>query len=227
MITTLRTVKERVLRLLNEDPILIFDSGDSGGGLITGGTSYSAEYVNDAVRAALDAISSRLWKTGLWSIDEAGSEFDDPPDDLMEILAVYDNSLGMYIPKQQMMPGLKTIDTGHENSWIDVPSGVLSFAAELKDVGAKVYYMAAWPMPEDEEEPLEPPDITLNAILFFACSYCLLQQAAGISTIRQFNTRIDSGKPTDNATNEMANYFLRRFDIEMQRIPLKVREQMQ
>ena len=227
MITNLRTVKERILRLLNEEPILINDSGDSGGGLITGGITYTAEYVIDAIRAALDAVSSRVWKTGVWDIEEVGSEFDEFPEDLMEIMSVYDNELGHYIPKQQMMPGRSTFEPPYENSWIDIPSGIISFAADLSDKGAKVYYMAAWPMPDDEEECLELPDITLNAILFFACSYCLLQQASGISTIRQYNTRIDSGKPTDNPTNEMANYFLRRFDIEMARIPLKVREQMQ
>lgn len=219
MITTLRETKEKIARLLN-DEVVVDDYG------ITGGTTYDADLITDAIRAALDALSSRMWKSKSFTY-EANNDYFEMPDDILEIFAVYDYFLGIYIPKQQMLPGLSMLDAQYQNSWIDIPAGDLVFSADLGEDGALVYYIAAWQLPEDEEEPLEPPEIALNAILFYACSYCLLQQASGISTIRQYNTKVDSGKPIDNPTNEMANYFLRRFESEMQRFPLRTREQMQ
>ena len=227
MIATLREVKEKILRLLNDEPMLIMDSGDSGDTSITGGTTYDSNLVNDAVCAALDAVAFRLWKTNFVDIEEAGSEFSDLPDDVMEILSVFDNNLGAYIPRQQMIPGKTIVNSEYGNSWLDPAPGVITFGAPLTEKGARIFYMAPWVIPEDETDSIESPDSTQNAIIFYACSYCLLQQASGISTIRQYNTRVDSGQPTDNPTKEMANYFLRRFDIELQRLPLKTREQLQ
>jgi hypothetical protein len=223
MIATFLEMKTRILRLLNDEVIPPADYG-----IPAGGTTYTAELLADAIRAALDAISSRVWKTGSFDISESLAVFDEVPSDCLEILSVFDNSLGKYIPRQQMMPGKMATDYQYGNSWLDVPYGSVSFGVALtKDKGARVYYQAAWLLPEDDSDTLEPPEYCQNAIAFYACSYCLLQQAAGISTIRQYNTKVDSGAPTDNPTNEMANYFLRRFDIELQRLPLKTKEQQQ
>ena len=129
----------------------------------------------------------------------------------------------MFIPQIRLTPGTKMIDFGLQNSWRYV-DGTLTFGSDLSDKGAKVFYIASWDLPDDESKRLDAPDTTLGAIVFYACSYCLLQQAAGISTIRQYNTRVDSGAPTDNPTNEMSNFFLRRFDIEMSRLPIMTKE---
>ena len=232
MLTTLQVAKERVLRLLNDSPVYTVIAEDSGGDsgdvlYITGGTTYPSDLLEDAIHAALEAITSRIWKTSVWIIEEAGTEFDEMPDDLIDILSVYDTGLSQYIPKVQQRPGASGVSSEYQNSWIDIPSGTITFSVALTDYGARVYYMVPWTKPDNDGDILEPPDNVLNAILFYACSYCLLKEASGISTIRQYNTRVDSGKPTDNPTNEMANYFLKRFEIEMSRIPLKVREQMQ
>ena len=236
MKATLAQVKAKVIRLLN-DEVIISDYG------VSGGTTYGADLLNDAIRAALDAISSQCWQmktfdivvTGSNQPDETGqlpnysglgaNNISDLPTDLLEILTVFDNNsdVGVFLPKLRLVPGAKMIDYSFQNSWFYL-NGTLSFGSDLGDKGAKIYYIASWDLPDDETDTLEPPDNTLGAIVFYACSYCLLQQAAGISTIRQYNTRVDSGQPTDNPTNEMSNFFLRRFDIEMSRLPLMTKE---
>jgi hypothetical protein len=89
----------------------------------------------------------------------------------------------------------------------------------LGDDGATVYYSAYWAKPEDDEEALETPDIATAALTMFAASYCLLNSASQASSIRQFGTKVDSGKPTDNPLEQSSTYFMKRFEIELQRIP--------
>lgn len=211
MDTSFGDAKLAVLRLLG-DEILVDDY------LPVGGSGYGYELLEDAIHAALDAICSRSWKQAITTLTADGeTSLFELPVDLIEVESVYDANQLAFIPRIEMAVGDPFISTAG-NGWLLYPQGYISFVGEVAE-DITVYYSSLWEKPTSDDDLLEPPGICLTPIIYFAASYCLLPDAAQAADIRQFNTKVDSGQPTDNPKAEMSNYLLKRFEIELQRVP--------
>jgi len=207
-------LKRKVIRILADD-IVEPDYGET-----VGGTVYSADTLKDAICAALDAITVRIWKSQTEDIDGGESEYD-APDDAIGIEGIYDKTVGSFLPMMGLRANKNTLVGVETNAWIDYPEGTIAFVNILGTDGAKIYYSASWTKPVDDDDALEPPESTVTALVLFAASYCLLNKATGSANIRQFDTKVDSGQPTDNPLKDMSDFFLRRFELELQRIPTR------
>jgi hypothetical protein len=208
MAITFSEMKEKVIRVLGDIVV-----GGSSGGDPTHGETYDALLLKDGIHAALDAITIRRWKPSFLDVD-GGSDSESLPDDLIDVEAVLDITQNMFLERVSMQA-----TRGLAQGFYLYPSGTITFTSVLGDDGATVYYSAYWAKPEDDEEALETPDIATAALTMFAASYCLLNSASQASSIRQFGTKVDSGKPTDNPLEQSSTYFMKRFEIELQRIP--------
>jgi hypothetical protein len=221
MATSFSDVKLKVLRLLG-DTIATVEDDDPSNPSPVGGTIYDSAILQDAVHAALKRISSRIWKTAIYEIEEAGTNFSLPLD-LLDIEGVFENETGMFIPRCNFQTG-QVMSTSflNANAWINYPNGI-TFVNELGTDGAKIYYLAHWELPEDDEEALECPEMTVTAVTLFAASYCLLKSAVEQGDIAQYKTRVDSGQPTDIPAKELSNFLLARFENELNSLPMQTR----
>lgn len=212
MSITFSDLKARIVRVLGD----IVIPGTSGGDP-TQGTTYDQYLLKDSVHAALDAITIRRFKSAIMIIagDYGQAEI---PENLIEVEAVLDLTNNIFLEQVPLTVG-KGMSPGGRLGWYIYPTGTLMFTDDLGDSGAELYYSAYWEKPEDDEDLIEPPDITATALVMYAASYCLLNSATQASSIRQFATKIDSGKPTDNPLEQSSTYFMKRFEIELQRIP--------
>jgi len=218
MDTIFSDAKLKVLRLLNDEEDV---TGDYGSAL--SGATYSAALLKDAIHAALNAITKRIGKPSVLALD-ADYVPGDLPDDLITIEGVYDNLVGMFLPKIFMTADkANMISSVSSNAWTDFPNGFITFVNDLPDEGATIYYTAGWDKPVDDDDFLEPPAYALYAIVLYAASYCLLQEASGSANVRQFQTKVDSGNPTDIPAKDMSDFFLKRYEIELQNLPAQER----
>lgn len=206
-------LKRKIIRILGDIPT----GGGSGGEPIAGG-QYDADLLMDSIHAALDAITVRVWKSATDTID-ANAEDHDFPDDLIDIEGVFDLGSGVFIPESGMY-ALGTMNNPEaQNAWVRFPDRVITFSEALGDDGGVLYYSAFWTKPEDDDDTIEAPDIASTALVMYAASYVLMQQASLSANVRQFNTKVDSGAPTDIPAEDMSVFFLKRFEIELGRIP--------
>jgi len=218
MDTTLYKAKSMVMRLLSDDE----DTESDYGAPLSGGT-YNADLLVDAIHAALNAITKRIGKPSIFTV-EADYTPGDIPEDLISIEGVYDNLKGLFLPKIAMHADRGVmISSETDNAWTDYPSGSITFVNDLPEEGATIYYSAGWDKPVDDDDFLEPPAYTLYAIVLYAASWCLLQQASGSADVRQFTTKVDAGKPTDIPAKDMSDFFLKRYEIELQNLPSQER----
>lgn len=205
-------LKAKVIRMLGD-----ISTGGTSGGEPLGGTTFDADLLRDAVHAALDAITVRMWKSSIFDVDAAAAE-EDLPEDLIDIEGVYDKTNGVFLERIVMRVG-SAISPRSGNGWMLFPIGTITFANILGTNGATVYYSAYWEKPVDEEDTLEIPDIASTALSLYAASYCLLNAASQAGNIAQFKTKVDSGDPLDNPLEALSNFFMKRFENEIQRLP--------
>ena len=214
-------VKLKVLRLLGDIVAVVVDDDPSNPSPVGGGI-YDADILKDAVHAALKRISSRIWKTAIYEIEEAGTNFS-LPSDLLDIEGVFENKTSMFIPRIGFQTGqMLSTSMLNANAWINYPNGI-TFVNELAADGAKVYYLAHWELPEDDDESLECPEMTVTAVTLFAASYCLLKSAVEQGDIAQYKTKVDSGQPIDLPAKDLSNFFLARFENELNSLPMQTR----
>jgi hypothetical protein len=213
-------LKRKVLRALSDEP-----ETEGSGDTPLGGNTYSAALLEDAIHAALDAITVRIWKPSIFTVD-GGLEEEDLPDDLLDVEAVYDETAGIAIPKLSLKVG-ESITSSLGNAWTMYPSKKLTFINELGTSGATVYYSALWAKPSSDSEEIEAPMMTLTCLILYAVSYCLLVDAVASGNLANYKTKVDSGQPTDNPAKEMGTYILKRFEVELQRLPMLIKGQTQ
>ncbi len=220
-ITTFGSYKKKLIRIAGDN--IKVDSGPSGPVPVIPirGVQLDADLLEDACHAALHAITGRQWKTARHDIAEAGEEFELPVN-LIEIDSVYDMDLAIFIPKMIFDVGTSFLSSASEgNAWIDTPNGSIVFTNGVQDSGAQIYYSAGWELPVDDDEALECPEFCLTALLLYGASYVFLRKAALQSELAQFKTKVDSGTPEDIPAAAVGNYFLKRFESEMTRMPMK------
>jgi len=212
---TFDVIKAKVIHLLADD--VATGSDEYGGGPLYG-SSYDANLLRDAVHAALDAITIKMWKPQTFDIAGSISE-KDLPDGLLAVEGVYDKTAGIYLPHMNLQANQESLIGIAGNAWSLFPHGKISFINDLGESGAKVYYSSVWNKPEAPDEVIEPPESSTIAICLYAASYCLLNKSAGSADIRQYNTKVDSGAPTDIPQKTMSDFFYRRYELELQRLP--------
>ncbi len=224
------SLKGKIIRLLS-DSIEVSESGESVAPIH--GSQTSAEILADAVEAALIAVCTRLPKSLAVSYSD-GSAFEIPVG-LIDIDGVYDPIKDLYIPQVQIRANYSAFGnpTPTGNGWMlfcppdftpsDPNDGVISFLSKIEaSAPVTLYYTGNWEVPVDDDDVLETPSILTTALSLYGASYCMLQRASGTSGLKQYDTKVDSGKPTDNPNMDMSNHFLKRYDIELSRLPMRV-----
>jgi hypothetical protein len=227
-------LKGRIIRMLGDTYSAGAVDPETGLYVPVHGNIYSADVLYDAVCAALDAISIRIWKQIKVSYSGGvGITTALLPSDFMAVEGIYDQHYQTFIPRQDIRADRSLFDTWG-NAWFEYPSGTLQFMNDITS-GVDLYYAGHFTDPclptlesyydyDDEglnidDFVMDYPDIANTAIIFYCASYCLNQKAVLSANIRQFNTKVDSGQPGDNTEQKMADHFLRRFEYELQRIP--------
>lgn len=225
MALTLADAKKKLLRLVEDEVVVTVVTPAVVGPpavpavTLVSGAKYSPDLLLDAVHAGLDAVLNRLWKSSKYTIATAGTVFT-LPTDLVDLEAVRETENNVLLPKLNLSAGQVFSDrTG--NAWTPYPEGSITFA-NIVDAGTiEIFYSAVWTKPTLETDVLEVPSIAHTAVLLFAASYCLLTESSGAARLRQYNTRVDSGNPTDNPLENLSTLLLKRYEAEIQRIPQK------
>lgn len=217
MDTTFAEVKSMVIRVTNDEVVADV--------IPLGGSQSSAQLLSDAVKAALTAITTKVWKPLIKHIDLADGDGDTftLPSGITNIEGIYEIARGMFIPELEIRFGATLAEAQTGNGWILYPNGKLTFANTLSSDGADIYYAGSWEIPVGDGDTLEPPDMSLTPIVLYAASYVFLARASATADVRQYATKIESGTPTDNPAKDMSDFFLKRYEIEMQRMPMHTR----
>lgn len=217
MDTTFGDLKQRIIRLVGDDPVI----PGSGSDAMIAGAQTPAELLRDGIYAALDAICTRSPKTKTWAITNA-RQFD-LPSDLIEVDGVYSNNQAVFLPEFQLM----AYEGGYNNAsnaWDIYEDGKLTLHTALSSSeNATVYYSASWLKPIADSEQLEPPAYVETALALYAAHYVLFYDATQSGKLGQYKTKVDSGTPIDNPLIELVNFFLKHYEIELQRIPMKTK----
>jgi hypothetical protein len=202
--TTYGDIRGKVLRVLG-DPT---------------GAVYSTDLVYDGVIAAHRAILPWVPKFSEYTYTSSGSSSFALPSDVYRMEAVKDVGRGMFLPKIQMSPNIVNANLKN-NTWIEYPSGFLSFS-DIVESGAQItiYYQSYWIEPSSgSASTIEVPLQSHTGLIYYACSHILLQKAVNSASLRQYNTKVDSGVPEDNPLKTMMEVFLNRFYQEMKLMP--------
>jgi len=219
MSTTFGTLKTRALLLLGDDVVVT----GTGGSAITSGSNNSADLLTAAVAAALDAILPWYWKRKTLALT-GGSTVYGLASDHWRMEAVLDLQSGKFLPT--VLPSVSNSwGEGYmdNNGWLEYPSGSITFSASIPTDGATIYYHALWVKPVYDTDNLEVPDFLVAALCFYVASYCCVPKAYNSANIRQYGTRVDSGTPEDNPLMSMSNNYMKRFELEMSRVPISAR----
>lgn len=202
--TTLSEMRDKILRVL-ADP---------------DGAQFDTDLLTDGVIAALEALLPWLWKRSVDVLAGDGVTVSfQIPADLYRVVAVFDDTIGSYIPRNILQAGRRPgMDLETNQDWLEFPAGYISFA-NAPEGDVYLYYGAVWTEPADDDDVLETPTYADQALIYYAASYVLLKNATSASNQRQYNLKVDSGTPVMNPMLDMARYFLERFNIEVGRLP--------
>lgn len=212
MASTLGTLKEKVVRLLG-DVVTVDQSGNVA--IPVSGTKVDAQTLDDAVRAALSAVSEFYPARSVLipEVTESTGKVVELPSDFWDLQGVLFN--GYFVEQRYFRPGFVT----EEVSFTQYPSGFLTFSHELANSSVEIYYTSSYPFPDSDEDDMPTPVLLDEAISLYAASYCLLPQATTTGTIRQYGTEVDSGNPTHNPLMDMSSYFMKRYAEVASRLP--------
>jgi hypothetical protein len=205
---TVGNLRDRILRLV-DDP---------------SGIGYNDIAIRDALASAQDAILPWIPKLQTSTIVGTGASSYLLPTELYEVQSVVDVITGQSLNRATLSPNSYHGDTIEAtNDWILYPSGYISFSKELAvGINYTLYYTARYNELDDPLntlEVIEPPSWTIVALCYYAASILLVPEAVSASTIRQFNTRVDSGTPEHNPMQKSVTFLQNLFIQEMNRNP--------
>lgn len=204
---TLGDLKNRIIFVLGDDP--------------NESTDLSDDLLLNAVHSALDAILPQCWKPATYTLSGALAQYA-LPSDTYEIQAVYDSNLKMFVDSMILAPGEPGANVSG-NAWTEYPSGYLSLLTALSASGGILYYAATWTKPTADTDVLATPAYALTALTMYGASYAILNKLSAASKLGNYKTRLDSGDPTDQPLQQLSTYLLKRFEIEMNRMPKQMR----
>lgn len=191
-------------------------------------TKYEDDLVYDGLASAHDAILPWVPNYGVATLT-AGSIGDvfALPIDCYVVDAVQLVANGLFIPKSILSPNTVRGQYTTTNDWSDYPHGYISLSSTLDEGSTiKVYYRASWDKPAnsaDTAHVITPPSYAHNAMVYYACSHCLIPEAISNANLSQFKMRPEIGTPEDLPIEIMSDFFLKRFYAEMKMMPPFVR----
>lgn len=192
---------------------------------------YSTDLLTDGVLESLIAILPWVSKESTLTLTGDGTTYEfSLPSNCAEVQALWSESAQSFLPMAGLFPGTPWAhgegSAIEPNSWVEYPHGQLSLAAP-PFAGEKliVFYTAYWPEPANTTDTLAVPAYALPGITYYTAAYALNPKATSAANIRQFNTKIDSGTPIQNAMVEMGKYFMARFVESMNSCPSRQRGQ--
>lgn len=184
------------------------------------GTDYNENMLNYATRAAFDAILPKVWKPSTDTVLASVTEHT-LPSDVYEVQGILDISNGELLPSFILSANSDYGSDTTGNRWILYPEGTVTFSNELGSSGGILYYAATWALPSSDSEDIEPPEYAVSAIVLYMASHLLLSAASSAGGLAQYKTKAEAGDPEDNPLEKLSNLFLKRFDIELARLPMK------
>ncbi len=218
-------LKLDVIELAGDDP----ETTGSGESELIHGANLNALQLKRGIDAALRAVCARVPKLLSISIPTDTISISLPVD-LISIDGVQDGVSGAYIPKVQIRANQYAISdsTLTGNGWhlykpvdfVDtIPSGgVITFLKKLTS-DALLSYRGNWLKSSADLDVMDPPEFLMTAIALYAASYCLVNKSASAGNLRQYNTKVDSGIPTNNPVLDLSNFLLKRYDLELSKFP--------
>lgn len=180
------------------------------------GSQYTSDQLSDAVDAGLQAIISKCWKGSVSTLSVAGITHT-LPSNFVSVQGVRSKTSNKFIERLELAPDIP-VQTGLR--WYLFPSGSISFTSSVDADEYEVIYSSLWTIPSAEADFIECPDIAIPSVLYFAAAHCLMVKGSSASTIRTFNTKVDSGNPEDNSLQKQAFAFRRMANEEMDKIPM-------
>lgn len=188
-------------------------------------STYSDDLIYDAVCLATDAILPWIPKAAIATITADGKLDRFPlPVDYYAIEAIQDVSTGIFAEKDLLQPGrVRNAQSDKTFTWMEYPRGTLNLSRVLEEGrGIRVYYTAYFNKPETKDSldfELETPRYALAGILYWVCAHCVIPFSTSAAQVRNWNQKIDSGKPTDNPLEANARFYRQLFIDEMTRVP--------
>jgi hypothetical protein len=92
--------------------------------------------------------------------------------------------------------------------WVEDDTLYLGRTAE---VDFTLFYYAYWPTPSGDDDAIIVPRWARQALTFYVAAMALLRKSIGFAKIRQWNTRTDSGKPTDEPLMPEVEFLLGQY----------------
>lgn len=211
--TTYAELKRHALLLLADEIV-------AGPPLV--GADHTQAIIDFAVESAYDGILPKVWKPATDAI-AAGATSHTLPDDAYEMQGVLDILSGDFLPSL-ILDSRTDYGTGTTgNSWLLYPDNTITFTNEMGSDGGTLFYAAQWEYPVDDTDIIEPPVYANTAIVLYMASHMLLSDASSAGSLAQYKAKIDSGDPEDNPLQRLSEMFLRRFDVEMNRLPMSAK----
>lgn len=187
--------------------------------------SWTNEDLADYVNAALAEISSHTARQRLFANQPGGQALTQVtlPSDFLAlgpVQASLNASLIRYMLKPvERSPGVSLPSTVVvsatlvDATYYEWPAGTLNFTRPLPaSTVLSVGYYAYWPRIERETDYLGVLRWMEDALYWHSQASAMAKPGVLAATIRQYNTRRDSGSPNDNPLLEYARYAMKRYN---------------
>lgn len=136
--------------------------------------------------------------------DGSATEFD-LPSDFLEVYAVYWDDEGMFLEPRDYKPGIiwdmdSADETTRPYGFIKWPADKLTLfhAPEAGTGNVTLYYWGLYSDVSGPTDTLEPPVWSHEALILYTIALSLVPDLQNTAAIRQWNQRVDSGRPVDN-----------------------------
>jgi hypothetical protein len=165
--------------------------------------------------------------------DGDGSQVEfDLPEDFLKAYAVYWNDEEMFLEPKDYKPGIKwdweaTDDTVRPYGFNLWPANKLTvFHAPLENTGnLKLYYWGMYSDIVGDTSILEPPVWSHEALIYYTIALSLVPDMQDTATIRQWNTRVESGRPVDNPLLQSFDKIMHSYHEALSLWPRQIRDQ--
>lgn len=146
------------------------------------------------------------------------------PDDVYSVEGVYDPTTTIIYEQASLSKGNAWgLSTSNDIYWYPIPTGYISLNRTLTSgTELGIIYRGMWNVPSsisDTDFVVTVPKFAIFGVALFAASYVVAVLSGDTSALRQYNSRIDSGTPTDNPVQNTSEFFMKRFIAEMGRMP--------
>jgi len=177
--------------------------------------------LNDYINEALISISAHTAQTKTYvTRTEAAISALALPDDVLGLgpLSVTTRNELVFFTPMDVTPGTRlsltsdVLATGQDGYYYEWPKGTVRFVRPIPSGSdVTVNYYAYWARVEALSETLSVPRWMEEALKWYCCHLAITKPAAKSSNLRQWNTKRDSGDPTDSPLLDFADYCLKRY----------------